>query len=76
MRAENPVYTKGLNYLLTTQADDGSWHVRSRSIWLQPYFESGFPYGLHQWISTAGTAWATMALSMATTPAKTDVARR
>lgn len=64
MKADHPVYQKGVDYLLRTQAPDGSWHVRSRSIWLQPYFESGFPYGHDQWISAAGTAWATMALAM------------
>jgi hypothetical protein len=26
------------------------------SIWIQPYFESGFPYGTDQWISAAGTS--------------------
>ena len=63
MPAADPVYRKGIAYLLRTQAEDGSWHVNSRSIWLQPYFESGFPYGRDQWISTAGTAWAVMALA-------------
>lgn len=58
------VYRKGIAYLLRNQAADGSWHVKTRSIWLQPYFESGFPYGHDQWISAAGTAWATMALSV------------
>ena len=67
MAATDPVYVKGVNYLLNTQAADGSWHVKSRSIWLQPYFDSGFPYAQDQWISAAGTAWATMALSMAVT---------
>ena len=47
---------RGVDYLLGTQAADGSWHVKSRAIWLQPYFESGFPYGQDQFISTAGTA--------------------
>ena len=69
MSSSDPVYAKGVKYLLGAQADDGSWHVRSRSIWLQPYFESGFPYGTDQWISVAGTAWATMALSLAADPA-------
>ncbi len=64
MPATDPVYAKGVKYLLNTQAADGSWHVKSRSIWLQPYFESGFPYGQDQWISAAGTAWAVMALSV------------
>src|SRR5204863_10178270 len=58
------VYRKGVAYLLNTQAADGSWHVNSRSIWLQPYFESGFPYGTDQWISAAGTGWAAIALSL------------
>lgn len=57
-------YQKGVQYLLRSQNPDGSWHVKTRSIWLQPYFESGFPYGQDQFISSAGTAWATMALSL------------
>jgi len=61
----DPVYRKGVEHLLRTQAEDGSWHVKSRSIWLQPYFESGFPYGQDQFISAAGTAWASMALAAA-----------
>jgi hypothetical protein len=64
MPATHTVYRKGTDYLLRNQAPDGSWHVKTRSIWLQPYFESGFPYGHDQWISAAGTAWASMALSM------------
>jgi hypothetical protein len=39
----------------------------------QPYFDAGFPHGFDQWISAAGTSWATMALSMAS-PAKTTLA--
>jgi len=30
---------------------------------IQAYFESGFPYGVNQWISAAATAWATTALA-------------
>ena len=70
MAITDPVFRKGLDYLLSTQAGDGSWHVKTRSIWLQPYLESGFPYGRDQFISTAGTAWATLALAMAAEPAK------
>ena len=65
-------YTKGVKYLLTTQAPDGSWHVASRSIWLQPYFESGFPYATDQWISAAGTAWSVMALAVSVEPQRTN----
>jgi ankyrin repeat protein len=59
------VFKKGMDYLLKSQAADGSWHVKTRSLWVQPYFESGFPYGHDQWISAAGTSWAAMALSLA-----------
>jgi hypothetical protein len=67
----DPVYRKGVEHLLRTQAADGSWRVRSRSIWLQPYFESGFPYGQDQFISAAGTAWASLALTAAVEPSTT-----
>jgi hypothetical protein len=56
-------YQRGVRYLLRTQAADGSWHVKSRAAKIQPYFESGFPYGPDQWISSAATAWAAMALA-------------
>ena len=58
-------YQKGVKYLLSTQQEDGSWFVRSRSMTFQPYFDSGFPHGFDQWISAAGTSWATLALSLA-----------
>lgn len=64
----DPAVKKGVDYLLKTQAADGTWHVQTRSIWLQPYFESGFPYGRDQFISTAGTAWAAMALAAVAPP--------
>ncbi len=64
METSNAVYQKGVRYLLRTQAADGSWHVKTRALPLQPYFESGFPYGQDQWISAAGTSWASMALAL------------
>ena len=70
LAANDPVIQRGAAYLLRTQENDGSWHVKSRSIWVQPYFESGFPHGQDQFISTAGTAWASMALSLAAEPGK------
>ena len=30
---------------------------------VQRYFESGFPYGRNQWISTSGTSWASLAIA-------------
>lgn len=71
----DPVYGKGVKYLLNSQAADGSWHVKSRAIWVQPYFESGFPYGQDQWISAAGTSWAAMALSLTIDPRQSASAR-
>ena len=45
------VYGKGVAYLLSTQAEDGSWYVARRAPKFQPYFEGGFPYGHDRWIS-------------------------
>jgi len=58
-------YGKGLEFLLRTQIDDGSWLVETGAVPIQAYFESGFPYGVNQWISAAATAWATTALALA-----------
>jgi hypothetical protein len=58
-------YQRGVQYLLNTQMGDGSWHVRSRAAGFQPYFDNGFPHGVDQWISAAGTSLASMALTLA-----------
>jgi ankyrin repeat protein len=62
--SSDPAYRRGTEYLLKTQQDDGSWYVKSRAMKIQPYFESGFPHGHDQWISSAATGWAAMALSL------------
>jgi ankyrin repeat protein len=64
----DPAYKRGIEFLLKTQLEDGSWYVKSRAIPLQPFFESGFPHGHDQWISAAGTNWAAMALALTGTP--------
>jgi hypothetical protein len=61
----DPIYRKGLEFLLKTQRPDGSWYVKSRSKPFQIYFESGFPHGKDQFISIAATGWATSALILA-----------
>jgi hypothetical protein len=61
--ATTPAYEKGVQYLLRTQLEDGTWFVRSRAFGFQPYFESGFPHGKDQFISAAATSWAAMALA-------------
>lgn len=58
-------YGKGLRYLISTQQDDGSWHVVSRSKPFQTYFESGYPHGKDQFISMAAAGWSTTALALA-----------
>jgi hypothetical protein len=63
-----PAYKRGVRFLLDSQKPDGSWHIRSRSKPFQLYFESGFPHGKDQWISIAGSSWATMALVLACEP--------
>ncbi len=61
----DPAYKRGVQFLLNTQTEDGSWFVKTRALALQPYFDNGFPHGIDQWISAAGTSWATMALTLA-----------
>jgi hypothetical protein len=63
--ANDEVYRRGVTYLLKAQLTDGSWHVASRAPKFQPYFQSGFPHDHDQWISSAATAWATIALTHA-----------
>jgi len=60
-----PSYQKGITFLLNTQLADGSWHVKTRSVPFVPYVYSGFPHGNDQFISAAGSNWATMALLLA-----------
>ena len=58
----------GVAYLVKTQLSDGTWLVKSRSKPFQTYFESGFPHGKDQFISIAGSCWATTALILAARP--------
>ena len=61
----NPVYRRGVRFLLSTQFEDGSWQVGTRTSPVQPYFDSEFPHERDQFISAAATNWATMALERA-----------
>jgi len=73
--AGDPAYQRGLRFLSHTQQPDGSWHVKSRAVKFQPYFQSGFPYDHDQWISAAATSWATVALANAVTAGETRAAK-
>jgi len=63
MTVTNDVYRNGVGYLLRNQYADGSWLVKSRAYPTQPYFESGFPFRQHQFISAAGSSWASLAIA-------------
>ena len=69
-------WSKGLKFLLSNQAKDGTWHVPTRM--LSPaevspkYFPTGFPYGKDEFLSYAGSCWAVMALLSAFPPAVID----
>jgi hypothetical protein len=63
----HPAYRRGVAFLIGTQAEDGTWHVKKRARAVQRYFDADFPYGVDQYISLPGTCWATMALALAAT---------
>ena len=65
----NRAWRRGIDYLVRTQTQDGSWHVVSR---LHPpaqgspaYFESGYPYAHDQYLSATAASLAVIALSEA-----------
>jgi hypothetical protein len=58
-------YKKGIAFLLSTQKEDGSWHIKTRSYPFVRFVDSGFPHDDDQFISAAGSNWATMALVLA-----------
>ena len=70
----DPAWQRGIDYLLRTQAADGTWHVSSRlhppAPVSPPYFETGHPYGHDQFVFTMGESWAVMALARALPAAK------
>ena len=65
LATDDPVYRKGLAFLISAQLEDGSWHVISRAKPFQTYFESGYPHGKDQFISIAAASWSTTALALA-----------
>ena len=67
--ATDPVYQRGIAWLIANQERDGTWHVVSRlhppAPVSPPYFETGHPYGHDQFISAMGECYAAMALAAA-----------
>jgi N-acyl-D-amino-acid deacylase len=64
MPPTEPAFLRGIEFLLKTQAADGSWFVKSRSKPIQVYFDNGDPHGKDQFISTPATCWALAALEL------------
>ena len=62
LKTSDPVYQKGISFLLNNQKPDGSWRIKSRSFASVPFVETGFPTGGDQFISAAGSNWAMLAL--------------
>jgi hypothetical protein len=62
MSARDAAYQRGVQYLVRTQDEDGSWFVNKRAIPANNYFDAGFPHGESQYASFNGTCWATLAL--------------
>jgi ankyrin repeat protein len=69
--ASDPTYRRGVEFLLRTQDEDGSWYVNKRAAPANIYFDTGFPNGESQYISFGATCWATMALLQAADSAQT-----
>jgi ankyrin repeat protein len=60
--ATDPVYQRGVQFLLRTQEEDGSWFVPKRVEPRNLYFDAAFPHGEAQYASFNATCWATLAL--------------
>ena len=63
---DDAAWRKGIRFLLSTQAPDGTWRVRTRMVSpakvSPPYFSTGFPYVKDSFLSYAGSSWAVLAL--------------
>lgn len=71
LSVDHQAYRKGVKHLLTSQAEDGSWIVETRSRPIQIFFDNGDAGGRSQFISFPTTNWAVMALlETLSTPAK------
>jgi N-acyl-D-amino-acid deacylase len=70
LKLSDAVYQRGLAYLCRTQDASGGWIVQTRSRPIQVYFDNGDPGGKSQFISTAATGWAVLALLQTVNPTK------
>ncbi len=63
LAAGDPKLQSGVDFLLKTQLEDGSWRVETRAKPVQAFFDNGDPHGKSQFISTAATCWSIAALA-------------
>jgi acetyl esterase/lipase len=59
----SPDFQRGVDFLLKTQRDDGSWFVQTRSKPVQVFFDNGDPHGKSQFISIPATSWTVASLA-------------
>jgi ankyrin repeat protein len=67
---DDNAYQRGVQFLLRTQDEDGSWYVNKRTMPANNYFDAGFPHGESQYTSFDATCWATLALLQCSEPPK------
>lgn len=63
LSTDDAVYQRGIQFLLRTQEEDGSWYVNKTTTPANNFLDAGFPHGESQYISFAATCWAMMALA-------------
>ncbi|QDU74742.1 Planctomycete cytochrome C [Bremerella volcania] len=63
LKRDDVAIQAGLRFLLGSQLEDGSWHVKKRAPFVQPHFETSFPHGKDQFISAVATAWSVYAMA-------------
>jgi ankyrin repeat protein len=68
MPVSDPIYQRGVQFLLRTQDEDGSWFVPKRVEPRNLFFDAAFPHGEAQYASFNATCWAMMALLQTTEP--------
>ena len=59
----SPKFQRGVDFLLKTQQEDGSWFVQTRAKPVQVFFDNGDPHGKSQFISIPATSWAVASLA-------------